>query len=111
VLPEVGGGLCRIPFDDHAPSIAEVAFRLLVCPTLELSCEAPKSTGLRQLQLLVRRLRASRTRLLAVEDDYLVEPCAAGIHTRDLGREGLAVRRHLVRLLANLCSATLANGV
>jgi hypothetical protein len=40
VLPEVGGGLCRIPFDDHAPSIAEVAFRLLVCPTLRITCEA-----------------------------------------------------------------------
>jgi hypothetical protein len=46
VLPEVGGGLCRIPFDDHAPSIAEVAFRLLVCPTLEISCEAAIWTGL-----------------------------------------------------------------
>jgi hypothetical protein len=45
VLPEVGGGLCRIPFDDHAPSIAEVAFGLLVCPTLELSCEAPIVSG------------------------------------------------------------------
>jgi hypothetical protein len=40
VLPEVGSSLCRIPFDDHAPSIAKVAFRLQVCPTPGISCEA-----------------------------------------------------------------------
>jgi hypothetical protein len=40
VLAEVAGRLGRIPFDDHARSIAEVAIRLLVCPTPRISCEA-----------------------------------------------------------------------
>jgi len=39
VLPEIAGRLGRIPLDDHRRSIAEVSIRLLVCPTLAISCQ------------------------------------------------------------------------
>ena len=39
VLAEVAGRLGWVPLDDHAPSIAEIGIRLLVCPTLGISCK------------------------------------------------------------------------
>ncbi len=42
VFAEVAGRLGRVLVDDHGPSIAEIAIPLMVCPTLGLSCEAPK---------------------------------------------------------------------
>jgi hypothetical protein len=76
VLPQIAGSLRRVPLDDHAPSIAEVALCLLVCPTLGISCEGPDLRGPMFMTTQPRSAPTMMLRLFSNGPSSASSPCS-----------------------------------